>query len=326
MSEKKFVWTVTGPVPAEKLGRCLIHEHLIWGAPGYWGDYGRYDDETIVKRIVEELETLKPYGVKTIVDATPIDCGRRADLLKEASLRCGLNIVCISGYYSSEGGCTQYYSFRMKYGNAPQEVYEMLLREVTEGIGDTGIRPGLLKVATSNGKITDYENLFLEACARVSVETGTKIITHTQDGTMGSEQARRLIALGVKPEHIMIGHLNECQNIGELVSIMSYGVYGGYDRMGLQGYLNCPPELWQVSGLCALTGIGYGDKLIMSHDLSLVRMGRDWTWTEDVAGQISDWNYRHIFTKVIPFLRKNGMSELQAYAFVEDNPQRFLAG
>lgn len=91
MSEKKFVWTVTGPVPVEKLGRCLIHEHLIWGAPGYWGDYGRYDDETIVKRIVEELETLKPYGVKTIVDATPIDCGRRADLLKEASLRCGLN-------------------------------------------------------------------------------------------------------------------------------------------------------------------------------------------------------------------------------------------
>jgi len=326
MRDRKVVQTVTGPITAKDLGRCLIHEHLIWGSPGFWGDYGRYDDETVVKKIVDELETLKPYGVKTIVDATPIDCGRRPDLLKEASLRSGMNIICVSGYYSSEGGCPQYYTFRMKYGDAHEEVYEMLMREVTEGIGNTGIKPGLLKIATSYGEITAYENLFLEACARVSIATGIKIITHTQDGTMGSEQARRLIALGVWPKHIMIGHLNECQDLKELVKIMSYGVYGGYDRMGLQGYLNCPEEIQQVAGLCALTGIGYGDKLMMSHDFSIVRLGRDWTWTEEVAQQISDWNYHHIFTEVIPTLLKNGMSEKQAYAFVEANPQRFLAG
>lgn len=326
MKEQKFIETVTGPVLVNELGRCLIHEHLIWGAPGYWADYQRYSDEEIVQRIVTELETLKPYGVKTIVDATPIDCGRRADLLKEVSLRTGVYIICVSGFYSSEGGCTSYFTFRMKYGNAPQEAYEMLMREVTVGIGDTGIKPGLLKIATSWGQITAYENLFLEACARVSVETGIKIITHTQDGTMGSEQAKRLTELGVKPAHIMIGHLNECMDISELVKIMSYGVYGGYDRMGLQGYLNSPPEMMQIAGLCALSGIGYGNKLLMSHDLSCVRMGRDWTWTEDVAEKIADWNYRHIFTSVLPFLQKNGMSEEQAYAFVEDNPRNFLAG
>ena len=67
MPEKK-IQTVTGPISAEELGRCLIHEHLIWGAPGYWGDYGRYDDETIVQRIVDELEAAQ--GGPTTVLAT----------------------------------------------------------------------------------------------------------------------------------------------------------------------------------------------------------------------------------------------------------------
>jgi len=326
MLDKKVVQTVTGPVPIDELGRCLMHEHLIWGAPGWWGDPKAYDRETVINKVIAEIETLKPYGVKTIVNASPGDCGRFEDMLREISERTGINIICVAGYYMQEFGCTGYFSFRMKYGNAPQEAYEMLLHEVTEGIGDSGIRCGLLKIATGKDEITPYENLFLEAVARVCMETGVKIITHTQDGTMAAEQAKRLICLGVRPQDIMIGHLNEIMNIGELISVFEQGVYGGFDRCGLQTYLNCPPEEWQMVAIGAMALAGYSDRIILSHDLSCVRMGRDYIWPQDIAEALKDWNYRHIFTYVLPELKKRGLPSDVVESFVEANPHRFLAG
>ena len=324
MMEKGFVQTVTGPVPVSELGNCLMHEHLITGMPGYWGETNGISEEEVVRRVVAELETLKPFGVRTIVDASPIDLGRSPELLKEISLRSGMNVIMVTGYYTAAGGCSSYFSFRMKYGDAPQEAYELFKREVEKGVGDTGIRAGLLKVSTGNGEISPYENMFLEACARVSVETGTRIITHTEDGTCGAEQAKRLMALGVPADHIMIGHLNECLNIEDLFDVFELGVYGGFDRMGLQKYLNCPPEKYQMAMLSAMAHMGYADRIILSHDLSCVRLGKDWEWTPEIAEALKDWNYRHIFTCVIPFLMEHGMSEQQAYALVNDNPHAFL--
>lgn len=274
----KMVETVTGAVSVEKLGRCLMHEHIIWGTPGYWIDSNGWSKEEIIQQAVSKLEALKSFGVKTVVDATPADCGRNPEMLKEISERAGINIICVGGCYKQSGGCADYFKFRMAYGNAPEEAYQILKHEVTEGIGNSGIKPGLLKVATgSEDSITDYDNLWLEACARVSVECGIKIITHTDEGKHGSEQARRLIALGVKPEHIMIGHLNECMDIKELIDIMELGVYGGYDRMGLQYIINCPAQKYQLAGMSALVGMGYEDKLIMSHDSIFARLSRPWT-------------------------------------------------
>ena len=270
---KGYMQTVTGNVQVEKMGRCLCHQHVLFGYPGWEGAVlTPFSWEESMKKAVDVLTDAKlNCGLQTIIDATPADCGRNVEFLKELSERTGVYIVASSGYYYEGEGAPAYFKFRMAYGNAEEEIYQMMKKEVTKGVGTTRVRTGVLKVATSNGVITEYEDLFLRGAARVSKEIGVPIITHTQGGTMGSEQARRLIEYGASPEKIMIGHLDNCNDMDELLKIFEQGVFGGFDRLGIQGFTGALPENRRLALICGLAGAGYANKLILSHD-SIIRM------------------------------------------------------
>jgi len=187
----KSINTVTGTIESGKLGKTLMHEHFIFGYPGFAGDltYGAFDWGKAMGICVAAAVRAKSHGVDTVVDATPSDCGRNPEFLKELSLKTGVNIICSTGYYYEGEGSPAYFKFRSAMGDAEKEIYEMMLREVTVGIGKTGIKAGVIKLASSKGVITDYEKMFFRAAAKVQKETGVVIITHTQEGTMGPEQA-----------------------------------------------------------------------------------------------------------------------------------------
>src|SRR5690625_6115466 len=104
----------------------------------------------------------------------------------------------------------------------------MFMKEITDGIATTGIRPGIIKLATSKGEITSYERMFFEAAAKVHQETGIMLLTHTQEGTMGPEQARLLIELGVDPEKIVIGHMCGNTDINYQKKTLETGVKIGF--------------------------------------------------------------------------------------------------
>ncbi|MFC1895218.1 hypothetical protein ACFL0Q_00940 [Thermodesulfobacteriota bacterium] len=65
--------TVTGPISPEDLGITLMHEHIVFGYPGWYGDatMAPFDMEAAVTAGVTVLEELKSYGLRTFVDATP---------------------------------------------------------------------------------------------------------------------------------------------------------------------------------------------------------------------------------------------------------------
>ena len=321
-----YVQTVTGKIEAKSLGRCLSHQHVLFGYPGWENAVlSPFSWEDMMKEAVEVLKDAKERcGLTTVIDATPADCGRNIAFLKEVSEKTGIHIVASSGYYYEGEGAPAYFKFRMAYGNAEEEIYQMIRKEVCEGVGDTGIRTGVIKVATSNGVITEYEDLFLKAAARVSKETGTRIITHTQGGTMGSEQARRLISYGVKPEHIMIGHLDNCNDMDELLKIFEQGVYGGFDRLGIQGFTGALPENRRLALIAGLAGSGYADKIILSHDSIIKMLGDPWIYSEQDAEDLKNWNWTHVFEDILPLLQKMGLKEEVAESFIADNPQRFF--
>ena len=323
---KSYVQTVLGPVPAEQLGRCLSHQHVLFGYPGWEGAVlSPFRWEEALEQAAAVLNDAKERcGLQTVIDATPADCGRNVAFLKAVSERTGVHIVASSGYYYEGEGAPAYFKFRMAYGSAAEEIYQMMRREVTEGVGDTGIRTGVLKVATSAGQITDYEDLFLRAAARVSAETGTRIITHTQAGTMGSEQARRLISYGARPEHIMIGHLDNCTDMDELLKIFEQGVYGGFDRLGIQGFTGALPESRRLAEIVGLAGSGYADKLILSHDSIIRMLGDPWVYSEQDARDLAHWNWIHVFEDILPRLQEMGLRPEQAEAMVTANPQRLF--
>ena len=323
----KTIETVTGKVSAGDLGQVLIHEHFTWGTSGWEGDPKAIGREYIVKRCLEEVEAVKKYGVKTIVNATTGDADRCEEILKEIAEKAEVNIILVAGYYAWGGGKSGYFDTLRMYDpeNAEKVAYEMISKEIEEGIGNTGIKPGLLKISYNSPDISEYDQMFLEVCARVSLETGTKIITHSSGSKTGADQAKRLLAKGVSPKDIMIGHLNtECTDMSDILAIAEQGVYMGFDRMGMQYYLGTPDNQIQNANLLGMIGMGYSNKIMLSQDHTVCWMGRPFSFTSEINEKLTYWRWTYIHEHLFPFLREHGVSEKVLSDFMINTPAAFL--
>jgi len=324
----KMVNTVLGQVSPNDLGLTLMHEHVVSAmGSGYLIDetVAPFDRESCVTAALETFGELKTYGVKTYVDATPIDLGRDASLLREIAEKSGMNIVCSTGVYFEKNGAAAYYRFRstIPFFDVVKEMEELLVKEITEGIGKTGVRAGVIKAATGHGAISPYEQNALKAAARAQKATGVPIITHTEAGTMGPEQADLLIGEGADPKQIMIGHAGGNGDMKYHTAILDKGVYLSFDRIGI----DLPPEMsdrWTLGCIIGLIGIGFTNRLMMSHD-SIVRwLGRP---LETMMSKVQpNWHPRRIFKDMIPVLKGAGVTDEKVKTILVDNPRRLFAG
>ena len=317
--------TVTGPITPGDLGKTLMHEHFFFGYPGYQGDsLGFRTREELVTLGVETAEKVKAWGVKTVVDATPNECGRDPELLREVSERTGLQIVCSTGYYYEGEGGTAYFKFRSALGPADAEVEDLMMSELTEGIGDSGIKAGVIKLASSKDVITDYEKMFMLAGAKAQAATGVPIITHTQEGTMGPEQAALLVEAGADPEQVMIGHMDGNTDVAYQMATLAHGVNVAFDRFGLQVLVGAPMDAAREATLIGLFGMGYGDRIMLSHDTVNAWLGRPLVMSDDVAALVRNWRITHLFENVIPVLKGAGVDEARIDAIFTENPRRLF--
>jgi len=320
--------TVSGQITPEELGITLVHEHICYGYPGWEGDQtiAPLNREQVVKNGVDTLLKLKELGVKTYVDATANDQGRQPEILKEIAEKSGVNIICSTGYYYEEEGGSAYWNFRSSLGDISDELYELFYTEVTQGIRDTGIKAGVIKVGSSKGEITDYEKKIFLAAARVQKETGVPVITHTTEGTMGPEQAKLLVEGGADPKRIQIGHMSDNLDVNYQIETLKYGVYVSWDRMGLQGLAGCPMDEQRYDTLAALIKKGYADKILISHDYIISWLGRPLKIPEQALPLIAQWYPTHLFEHVIPALKQRGVTDEQIHTIIHDNPKRLFAG
>ena len=237
--------------------------------------------------------------------------------MSEVSEKSGVNILCSSGYYYEGEGATAYYRFRALLGDADQEVYEMMKTEATIGIAGTGIKAGVFKVASSKDNITPYERRFFVGAARVSAETSTPIITHTQEGTMGFEQAELLIANGAKPERIMIGHIEGNTYLSYFLKVLEYGVSIGFDRFGLENFTGSPSDAVRVACIVALVRSGFGDKIMLSHDAI-------YNWIGKPLDVTSPLHPETVFRGILPAFAAAGLTDAEVNGMLVENPRRFL--
>ena len=319
-----MVQSVTGPLSADALGVTLPHEHALFGYPGYAGDstVAPFDREAALNACLEVAAGLRARGISTVVDATPNDCGRDAEFLRDLSLRSGLNFVCASGYYYEGEGSPSYFKFRASLGQAEEEIYELMSREVSEGIGRSGVRAGVLKLASSRDEITPYERMFFGAGARVQRETGTPIITHTQEGRQGPQQAALLLAGGADPGRIMIGHMDGNTDPAYHRETLAHGVFIAFDRIGLQRVAGTPTDAERLDVLCTLLGEGYADRILLSHDSIWHWLGRPLPGAGSRA--LRDWHPGHLHDDILPALRERGVSEAEIHQMTVLNPARLL--
>ena len=316
--------TVLGPISSDELGMTLIHEHLTLCYPGWECDALAvpYDREAIATHCVEALEEAKAHGVKTLVEASPNDLNRDVELDRMVSKRSGINIICATGLYMESMGKPAYFKFRNQVFDTATEIYETFMKEITQGIGDTGVKAGVIKVGTGHGEISTHEEIVLKAAARAQKETGVPIITHTEAGTMGPEQAALLISEGANPRRIMIGHIGGNANLQYHISVLEQGVYIAFDRLGIEFLF---PDTLRKACIIGLLGIGYANRIMLSHDYAPYWLGRPSELPDFVKPLLANWSYAHVFKNIIPALKQAGVSDDNIHTMMVDNPRQLFA-
>lgn len=319
--------TVCGQIDAKDLGRTLMHEHFVFGYPGFAGDVTlATPEEELFGKALKYACELKAQGIDTVVDATPNDCGRDPLFLQRLSEASGLHILCSTGFYFSELGATGYFEFRRALGNdVVSEIAEMMQTEIEKGIAKTGIRAGVIKLASSENEITPYEECFFKAAARVQKETGTVIITHTEAGTMGPEQAQLLLAEGGIADRISIGHMCGSQDPAYHLRVLEQGVYDAFDRFDEENIFASPTDEKRAELMESLMDKGYEDRLLMSQDAVCTYWGRPVEFHGDLEPEA-----RIIITRmmddIVPMLERRGWSEATINGIMIDNVRRLFGG
>jgi phosphotriesterase-related protein len=312
---KNTVNTVSGPLNTGDLGIALMHEH----------PFVEYTDgvhtppmpdilrDKIISTCSDHIDKIRAYGVQTVFDPTTVDLGRNILLLCKIAEKTGFNIICCTGIYS----ISSYIVIRKHLGGGTDAVARLFIKELTEGIEDTGIKAGFIKVVTGYSGISMDEKELLIAAANASVKTNARIITHT-DGVLGDTQQEILVNAGVPAQHIMIGHCCGSTDFNYHMKILKKGSFLGFDRFGMESIL---PDETRVASVIKLINAGYVSRLILSHDSV-------WYWK---GGPVCDgptyknWTPTNIFKRVIPMLKSGGVTDEDIKTMLIDNPKKFLS-
>ncbi len=322
-----WINTVTGRARPEELGSTLMHEHLLIGYPGWQMDAlaPRFRRDDLLSRGVDKLQELRSHGVTTFLDPCPMDLGRDVEFMADVAERSGMRIICTTGAYKQNEGLT--YTF----GALPvEDITAIYVKELTEGIGESGIRAGLVKVATGAPTMTEYERKLLVAGGRAAAAVGCPVITHTDDASLGLEQIQVLTAQGVPAHRILVGHSDGRDDHEYHRSLADNGAYVGFDRFGIE-FLH--PDEQRIESVRKMVDAGYVRSLCLSHDATCagwlgrpVFGGKHVATAEAIAAAMPKWEATHLFKRILPRLRERGVTEADVHTIFVDNPRRYFRG
>ena len=325
--------TVLGPIDTGDLGFTLSHEHVLCGAGGIPPNFPDFFGEGFKDRIVNDLIEVKKGGVDTIVDATTVDIGRDIELIAEVSRRSGVNIIASTGWFRN------YHPFLA--GASADKWAQMFIREIEVGVGDTGIKCGIIKQASDREAFPGLPRegeILLRAAARACIQTNVPIGFHTNMlFQIAFQQITILKEEGVDLRRVKIDHANDTIDLEFLIWCCEQGCYLGWDRY--PGRCVTPPM--RTRTMKALIDAGYGDRILPSHDKILAWTEGTWldehinaAWDHLTKPYYIDGNtevrnpYGMLYIKKVAFpqLREMGVSEEQINQLCVDNPRRFFEG
>ncbi len=318
------IQTTTGTASPDELGRTLIHEHVLVGFPGWELDAKapKFKRAEGMLRAVDQMHELQGHGVKTFVDPCPMDLGRDAEFLAELAQKSGMRIICTTGAYFEVEGNT--YTFRHL---SVEQITEIYIKEIEEGIGETGIKAGAVKIATGAPTVSEYERKLVTAGARAAKATGVPVISHTQDGCCGHDQIDIVTGEGLQAEQLVVGHSDGINDPEYHRSLAARGAFVGFDRFGISLF---QPDEVRVANVMKLIEAGHLERILMSHDSIICWLGRPVPYAqnfEEMLAMLPKWRSSHIFKEIVPMLREKGLNEVQLETLLVKNPQRlFSAG
>ena len=312
--------TVRGPISADKLGFTLTHEHIresSAGVPYTYPDLLNHEED--VARGVSLLNQAAEEGVETILNVTTLDLGRDMRLIKEVAENVNLNIVAATGLWRD-------IPRHIGIGATPDQLGKAFIREIEQGIESSGVKAGVIKVATDEehivgGKLTRPNELVLRAASIACKVTGVPIATHTAARVKaGNYQVAIFEDEGVDLSRVCIGHSNDTDDIDYLSGIMQKGCFLGMDR-----YPGNPEGLnWEqrTEVVRKLVNLGFSGQITLSHDFGGARPALP----ENIERRSKNNpdGYCFIVRRVIPRLLALGVTKEEVDNMTVHGPRRLF--
>jgi phosphotriesterase-related protein len=312
------VETVRGPVELEQLGPTLMHEHVFVLDPEALDNYGRlwgesyWNEEVRVADAIAKLQRLRDGGIHTIVDPTAIGLGRHIPRIQRINAEVDLNILVATGVYA-------FLELRGFLGyRSDDALVELFVREIREGIDDTGVKAAFLKCAVEqHGLVGDIPRI-LALVAAAAIETDVPVMVHTNAiARTGLLALDALTKEGVDPRRIVIAHAGDSNDLEYLRTLAGSGASLGCDRFNIEHF---NPDARRIETLTGLVAEGLTDRIHLGHDAACFM---DFMVSNPpFAHERPD--YLHISSEILPALLENGVTQEQIDEMLIQNPRRFF--
>lgn len=349
------VETVLGPVPVEEIGVTMAHEHLFVDATVNWvgpreptrrplaegpitlENFGALRRNPAANRdncvlgdidtAIAEAADFRNLGGSTLVDVSNDDIGRDAAALAYVSRATGVHVVAGCGHYIHRAHPASLA------GEPLESIAERLIGEARDGIGRSGVRPGIIGEIGTSQPLHEREAKVLRASAAAQRATGLAITLHVTNPN-GHEVLDVLEDAGADLSRVVVGHQDSLLAQGDarpeelvehFVSLARRGAYVQFDTVGkdysfpaLADYdatFWFPSDRTRARMLRALVDAGIGDLLLLSQDVcskvDLLRYG--------------GFGYGHILRTFARDLEEAGVGRDAVGRMLVDNPRRLLA-
>ncbi|MFF4183271.1 phosphotriesterase [Streptomyces sp. NPDC001691] len=245
--------TVLGPVPADLLGVVDAHDHLFIRSPLLPGQ-----ELADVTDAAARLAGFGALGGGTVVQWTPYGMGRRIAELPALSRTTGVHVIAATGLHqAAHYGAELLDAVRGR-------LAELFVAELTEGIGDTGVTAGLIKVAGGFHGLDEHAALTMGAAAEAHHRTGAPIAVHLELGTGVLDVLDLLCGeLEVPPGSVILGHLNRSPDFAVHRLAAEAGANLAFDGPSRANHATD----WRMpDALRALADAGFADRLLLGGD------------------------------------------------------------
>ena len=304
----KKIRTVLGDIDIKDLGPTNCHAHVEVDVCTHHFDERYINHRLRYEDVIPDLIEYKTGGGSTICELTPMGLGRNPSRIAQVSRETGVQIIMGTGIYHEA-----FHPSEIKNMDVDL-ITEMLIRDITIGIENTGIKAGMIgEQGTYSSAITEREAIIFRASAAAAKETGVAISTHTHAGE-----------LGVSPKKIIIGHLDDKSPLQAEVKLMrellSLGVWIQFDDIGFDYYtptlgVQMPSDQDRAEILAELIAEGFENQIVLGSDVCKV------SHLKSQGGP----GFVHLVENFPSIAKNYGISEATMKKLLIENPAQVLS-
>jgi phosphotriesterase-related protein len=303
--DKAMIRTVLGSIPAEELGVTLPHEHVLVDFIGAHAvTRERYDAEDAFQKALPHLERVRSLGCQGFAECTPAYIGRDPRLLQRLAQASRLHILTNTGYYGAGGN-----KFLPIHAltESHQALAQRWIDEAREGIENTGVRPGFIKIGVDAGPLSELHQKLVRAAVETHWATGLTIAAHTGNGAAALEELRLVREAGLEGSAFIWVHAQSEVNPEIHQRIAEQGAWVEFDGIS-------PNTLEQhVRLVTDLRDRGLLDRILISHDAGWYHVG------EPDGGSFRPFDT--LFTDFLPALRAAHFTDSEIQQLIVVNPR-----